>query len=120
MSYLGGRGHLPPGARGRAAPPQVRPRDLHPGLRPRALRDIRVRRQKSLSAEALRALEKVTAGLSAARSARQVTEWTHEFAWTGAAVREGDPGAAASKRVGALKFKTLRTSPAKSCAVFDF
>ena len=45
-----------------------------------------------------------------------VTEWTNEFAWTGAAEREGHTSGQALKKVGALKFRTLRTSPAKSSA----
>lgn len=43
-----------------------------------------------------------------------VSEWMHEFVWTGTSVAERDPNTKAVKRVDGLRFTTLRTKPGKS------
>lgn len=44
---------------------------------------------------------------------RSASEWTHEFAWTGAANSERSIDQPNVKQIGALKFKKMRTCPGK-------
>lgn len=45
---------------------------------------------------------------------QSVSEWLHEFSWTGASERDGLTSEKATKRVNGLKFTKLRTCPGKT------